>query len=183
MDSQLVIRAQSGDEAAFAAIIERAYVGLRRVAFRILRDRDVAEDATQRALVGIWRKLPTLRDPERFDAWAWRFVVRACADEMRARRRALPWTLALDMSSGPDRTSDVLDRDEMERAFRCLSLEQRAVIVLRHYLDLTLDDTAAALGVPVGTVNSRLARATDRLRAELAAEREPRPGRPLEAVR
>jgi RNA polymerase sigma-70 factor, ECF subfamily len=170
MDTDLVIRAQRGDEAAFAAITSGVYVRLRAAAYRILRDPHLAEDATQVALLGIWRKLPTLRDPARFEAWSYRFLVRACADEARRTRRALPDTPVMPEPIAPDEYGGVFRRDELERAFAVLNVEQRAVIVLRHFLDLKLEDVAQALGVPLGTVNSRLNRAMAKLRDALGAE-------------
>lgn len=187
MDTQAVIRAQRGDEAAFAAVTEATYARLRGVAYRILRDSELAEDATQLALVGIWRKLPRLRDPDRVDAWSYRFLVNACADEARRRHRSVT-AIPLDREPAdgpvaPDRTAIIDDRDQLERAFDCLSVEQRAVVVLRYHLDLTLEDMAAALGVPVGTVNSRLSRAMSKLREAIGPERAAQPASHLEAAR
>jgi RNA polymerase sigma factor (sigma-70 family) len=179
MDSELVIRAQGGDEAAFAAITAASYGRLQQVAYRILRDRHLAEDATQQALVNVWRKLPTLKDPAKFEAWSYRFLVNACSAEARRDGRSprdLPFARELVAS---DDVNVVLDRDQLERGFERLTVDQRAVVVLHHYLDLTLDDTAAALGISVGTVNSRLGRAMAKLRLALHVDRpmhEPVPG-------
>jgi RNA polymerase sigma-70 factor (ECF subfamily) len=173
MDTELVARAQRGDEAAFAVITEGSYVRLRAVAYRILRDPHLAEDATQIALLGIWRKLPRLRDPARFEAWSYRFLVNACADEARRTRRALPDLPTTQEPQAPDELGAVHARDQLKRAFGDLSVEQRAVIVLRHFLDLKREDVAEALGVPVGTVDSRLNRAMAKLRDTLQTE-EPR---------
>ncbi len=183
MDVELVIRAQRGDEAAFAAITEAVYVRMRAVAFRILRDPHQAEDATQVALLGIWRKLPKLRDPARFEAWSYRFLVNACADEARRARRSLPDLPTSREPTAPDELSAVLNRDQLDRAFAQLNVDQRAVIVLRHFLDLKLEDVAEALGVPVGTVNSRLNRATAKLRDALQTEGSPSPAVPREVAR
>jgi RNA polymerase sigma factor (sigma-70 family) len=170
MDTGLVIRAQQGDEAAFTAIGDAMYDRLRAVAYRILRDPYMAEDATQQALIGIWRKLPRLRDPARFEAWSYRFLVNACTDEARRTKRSLPRLTTSAEPIAPDQISTLHDRDEIEQAFRQLSVEQRAAIVLHHYLDLTLEDTAEALGVPIGTVNSRLSRGVAKLREALGAD-------------
>jgi RNA polymerase sigma factor (sigma-70 family) len=183
MDTELVIRAQRGDEAAFAAITEGVYVRLRAVAYRILRDPHLAEDATQSALLDIWRKLPRLRDPARFEAWSYRFLVNACADEARRSRRSLPDLPSMSEPTAPDQFIGVLARDELARAFSALNVDQRAVIVLRHYLDLKLEDVAEALGVPVGTVNSRLNRATAKLRDALQTEELPASAMPPEVAR
>jgi RNA polymerase sigma-70 factor (ECF subfamily) len=175
MQAGLVERAQSGDQDAFAALaaasIDRCYA----VAYRILRDMDLAQDATQLALLGAWRDLPTLRDPERFEAWLHRLVVRACyAEATRDRRwgtrvRLIP----SDKSPVPDAASSIADRDELERGFRRLSPEQRAVLVLHHYLGYPLTEIAETLGIPVGTARSRLHYATRQLRAAIEADARP----------
>ncbi len=90
MDTELVIRAQHGDEEAFASLAVAAGDRLHAVAHRILRDTDLAEDATQQALLSIWRDLPQLRDPARFDAWSYRLLVRACYAEGRRTRHWSP---------------------------------------------------------------------------------------------
>jgi RNA polymerase sigma factor (sigma-70 family) len=169
MDPQLVIRAQRGDEAAFAAITESVYVRLRSVAYRMLRDPHLAEDATQQALLGIWRKLPRLREPSRFEAWSYRFLVNACADEARRRTRALPALVARFEPMAADEVMTVDDREQLERGFRRLSMEHRTVIVLHHYLGLSVSEIAETLDIPAGTVRSRLDRAMASLRLTLRA--------------
>jgi RNA polymerase sigma-70 factor, ECF subfamily len=177
MDPQLVVLAQGGDEEAFASLAVAAGDRLHAVAHRILRDADLAEDATQQALLTIWRDLPQLRDPARFDAWSYRLLVRACYAEGRRARHWAPNIRALpnDATTNADDTSSVVDRDQLERGFRRLSIDHRAVVVLHHYLELPLDEVADALGVPVGTVRSRLHYAMRGLRAALEADARPTP--------
>jgi RNA polymerase sigma-70 factor (ECF subfamily) len=177
MDISLVVRAQHGDEEAFASLAVVAGDRLHAVAHRILRDLDLAEDATQQALLAIWRDLPQLRDPARFDAWSYRLLVRACYAEGRRTRRWAPNLRLLPDGDpvAPEGLSEVVDRDQLERGFRRLSIDHRAVVVLHHYLDLTLDDVAETLGVPVGTVRSRLHHAMRGLRAALDADARPAP--------
>jgi RNA polymerase sigma-70 factor (ECF subfamily) len=175
MDTDLVTRAQRGDEEAFASLAVAAGDRLHAVAHRILRDLDLAEDATQQALLAIWRDLPQLRDPARFDAWSYRLLVRACYAE---GRRSRTWTpnmrlLPSDGSSQADGSSGVADRDQLERGFRRLSIDHRAVVVLHHYLDMPLDRVAEALGIPAGTARSRLHHAMRGLRAALDADARP----------
>jgi RNA polymerase sigma-70 factor, ECF subfamily len=175
MDTDLVIRAQHGDEEAFASLAVAVGDRLHAVAHRILRDFDLAEDATQQALLAIWRDLPQLRDPARFDAWSYRLLVRACYAEGRKERRWTP-SLRLLPTDGlmqADASVGVVDRDQLERGFRRLSIDHRAVVVLHHYLDWPLDRVAEALGVPVGTVRSRLHHAMRGLRAALDADARP----------
>src|SRR6187397_1190577 len=91
MDRELVSRAQRGDREAFARLAAAVTPSFLSVAYRILRDADLAEDATQQSLLTIWERLRQLRDPERFEAWAYRTLVRACYREGRkAGRRAQP---------------------------------------------------------------------------------------------
>jgi RNA polymerase sigma-70 factor (ECF subfamily) len=145
------------------------------VAFGILRERSLAEDATQQALLQMWHKLPRLRDPARFEAWSYRLLVRVCyAEAKRSQRSTADRTIETSPEPvAPDAFGSIVDRDELERGFRRLSMEQRAVIVLHHYLQLTLDETADALGIPVGTVRSRLYHAVQGMRAALEADARP----------
>ena len=175
MDAELIRRAQGGDEEAFASLAVAIGDRLHAVSHRILRDVDVAEDATQQALLSIWRDLPQLRDPERFDAWSYRLLVRACYAEGRRTRQWAPnlRLLPVDEPVDADDSSRVVDRDQLERGFRRLSIDHRAVVVLHHYLDLPLEEVADALGVPIGTVRSRLHYAMRGLRAALDADARP----------
>jgi RNA polymerase sigma-70 factor, ECF subfamily len=175
MDIDLVIRAQHGDEEAFASLAVACGDRLHAVAHRILRDIELAEDATQQALLAIWRDLPQLRDPARFDAWSYRLLVRACYAEGRRTRQWTPHLrlLSTDEPASADGVSSIHDRDQLERGFRRLSLDHRAVVVLHHYLDLPIDEVADALGVPAGTVRSRLHHAMRGLRAALDADLRP----------
>jgi RNA polymerase sigma-70 factor (ECF subfamily) len=175
MDTDLVTRAQGGDEGAFVSLAVAVGDRLHAVAHRILRDTDLAEDATQQALLAIWQDLPQLRDPARFEAWSYRLLVRACYAEGR-KSRAWPPNLRLlpsDEPMEPDALHTVHDRDQLERAFRRLSVDHRAVVVLHHYLDLSLSEVADALGVREGTVRSRLYYAMRGLRAALDADARP----------
>ena len=175
MDTELVTRAQHGDEEAFASLAVAMGDRLHAVAHRILRDTDLAEDATQQALLAIWRDLPQLRDPARFDAWSYRLLVRACYAEGRRTRHWVPnmHLLASDELSVPEDSGTVVDRDQLERGFRRLSIDHRAVVVLHHYLDMPLEAVAETLGVPIGTVRSRLFHAMRGLRAALDADARP----------
>ena len=175
MDRELVIQAQNGDEEALASLAVAAADRLHAVAHRILRDIDLAEDATQQALLNVWRDLPQLRDPARFDAWSYRLLVRACYAEARRTRHWAPnlRVLPADQPVTVDGSDLVVDRDQLERGFRRLSIEHRAVVVLHHYLDMPLDEVAETLGVPVGTVRSRLHHAMRGLRAALDADARP----------
>ncbi len=173
VDVDLVIRAQEGDREAFSSLASGVYDRLHQLAFRILRERGTAEDATQQAVIAIWRKLPTLREPQLFDAWSYRLLVNACNDEARRRKRRLPPVAdsrARDPIA-PDGHRVVIDRDQLERAFERLSVDHRVVIVLHHYLDWPVERVAETLGLPTGTVNSRLNRALGKMRMALQADR------------
>lgn len=168
----LVIRAQGGDPEAFARIAETHVARLHEIAVRILRDAAAADDAVQEALVRAWRDLRGLRDPDRLDAWLHRLVVHAALDEIRRRRRR-PIEVAvlpLELLGASDADRSVDDRDALERAFRRLSGDHRAVVVLHHYLGLRSAEIAETLGVATGTVESRLHYATRALRAALEAD-------------
>lgn len=156
-----------GDRDAFTSIAAASADRCYAVAYRILRDPHRAQDAAQQALIGAWRDLPTLRDPERFDAWLYRLVVHACYVEARSERRwaARVRMLPIDRGSDPDVVRTIATREELEIAFRELSPEHRAVVVLHHHVGYSLGEIAAALGIPAGTARSRLHHAIRKLRA------------------
>jgi RNA polymerase sigma-70 factor (ECF subfamily) len=168
---ELVERARGGDRAAFAELVEASIGRLFNIAELMLRDRYLAEDAVQEALVIGWRDLRGLRDPDAFDAWLHRVLVRCVYREAQHERRRSARVLALSPAENlPDAARSIADRDAIDRAFRRLRPEQRAVLVLRHYVGLTDREAGVALGVPTGTVRSRLTRATAALRSELEAD-------------
>jgi RNA polymerase sigma-70 factor, ECF subfamily len=175
VDRDLVEQARRGDREAFAVLVHQVSGSLFAVAFRILRDTGLAEDALQNALVLAWRRLPHLRETERFEAWIHRILVHACYDEAHRSRHwsANVRVLTVDGPSTPDESSAIAARDELERAFARIPVEQRAVFVLHHYLGLPLVEIADMLGIPAGTARSRLHYATQGLRAALAGDAEP----------
>ena len=167
-----MVRARDGDLDAFSALTSGRTSRLLAVARLILRDEERAEDAVQDALIRAWQDLRGLRDPDRFDAWLHRVLVRACYRAAERHRRHVVVELDVDRagSAAEDPGSAIAVRDQLERGFRRLSPEQRAVIVLHHYLGLTLADAADTLGIPLGTMQSRLSRATQVMRAALEAD-------------
>jgi RNA polymerase sigma-70 factor (ECF subfamily) len=175
VDRDLVERARQGDREAFAVLVHQVSDSLYAIAYRILRDTGLAEDALQNALVLAWRRLPKLRDPDRFEAWIHRILVHACYDESQRTRswRTNVTVLPLEGPARADEATAIADRDELERAFGRLSVEQRAVFVLHHYLGLPLVEVAELLGVPAGTARSRLHYAIAGLRDALTAVAEP----------
>ena len=171
-DRALVEAAQHGDETAFMDLVRSCGDRLFAICHRILRDVDRAEDALQDALVIAWRDLPRLRDPDRFDAWVTKVVTHVCISQAtRERRRVVNLrVLPVDGPAAPDELSALDDRDQLERGFRRLSPDERAVLVLHHYAGWPLVDIADVLGVPAGTVRSRLHHAHRAMRAALDAE-------------
>lgn len=168
----LVERAAHGDPDAFASLasatVDRCYA----IAYRILRDPYRAQDATQQALIGAWRDLPTLHDPDRFEAWLHRLIVNACYVELRGERRHAARVRALTdyHPTARDPVTSVIDREALDHAFRLLTPEQRAVVVSHHYLGYPLTEIADSLGIPVGTARSRLHYAVRQLRAALDSD-------------
>jgi len=176
VDTDLVRSAMRGDERAFADIVNSVTDRFLGVAHRILRDASLAEDAVQQALLNTWRDLPDLRDPARFDGWAYRLLIRSCYMEARKRKRWHPTTIVRSIvePAAPDLIGGIIERERLERGFGRLSLEHRAVLVLTYYMDLPSEQVAAALDIPVGTVYSRLHRAQQALRSALEADGRPR---------
>jgi len=171
VQAELVDRARHGDREAFSVLAGGAVDRLYGIARLILRDTELAEDATQDALVRAWRDLPTLRDAERFDAWLYRLIVRACTDIGRHRRRWRAEVTVLHTEPAePDGTSQFADRDQLERALARLTDEQRTILTLTYYIGLSQRETADALEIPLGTAKSRLHYAIAALRAAVAAD-------------
>ena len=175
MDRDLVEQAQRGDREAFAILARSRGNLLFGIARRILRDIDLAEDAVQQALVIAWQALPRLRDPDRFDAWLQRTLIHACYAEARRKRAwsANVRVLPVDGPAGRDEFDGLVDRDEVERGFRRLPPDQRAILVLHHYLGLALNEIGEVLDVPAGTARSRLHYAHRAMRALLEADARP----------
>lgn len=171
---ELVEAARAGDHEAFEVLASGSADRLYAIARLILRDVDLAQDAVQEAYVHAWRHLPGLRDPERFDAWLHRLVVNACMDALRSRKRlrANVHLIEVDLPHA-DGATDVADRDQLERGFRRLRPEQRAVVVLRYYLGLSIPEVSMTLQIPLGTAKSRLHYAMEALRAAVEADARP----------
>ena len=172
VQEELVRQAQQGDAEAFDSLARMVGDRCLAIAVRILRDLHLAEDAVQAALITSWTELRTLRDPSRFEPWLHRILTNTCYAEARRRKR---WSegiriLPVESAYGSDDYLTVDDRDLLERAFRRLTVEQRAVLVFHHYLGLSISEVAARTGLPVGTAKSRLHYATGALRASIEAD-------------
>jgi len=172
VQTELVTAAQSGDSEAFAALARLSADRLFAVALRVTRDRHRAEDALQQALIAVWKELPRLRDPERYEAWTYRLIVRFSVQEARGGRQPASKMYALpdDTLDPGNASADVDTRDRLERGFQRLTPEQRAAIVLHFYSGLSLAEMAESLGLPLGTVGSRLHYAKRALRAAIEAD-------------
>jgi RNA polymerase sigma-70 factor (ECF subfamily) len=172
MDRDLVEAAARGDHSAFMALVRPRADRLFGIAQRILRDVDRAEDALQDALVIAWRDLRGLRDPDRFDAWLRRLLVNVCIRQAtRERRRTVHLrVMPVDGPAAPDELSTIVDRDQLDRGFRRLPPEQRAVLVMHHFLGYAPAEIAELLEIPQGTARSRLHNAHRAIRAALDAD-------------
>lgn len=161
----------AGDHDAYAALVGAASKQLYALACLILRDPDRAEDATQEAFVRAWHEIPRLRDADRFGAWLRRLVVNACYDEgRRVKRRAEVTLLHASERFVVDTSAAMAETDRVERAFRQLPLDQRAVLVMQHYIQLSHSEIAETLGIPIGTVKSRVRYGVAAMRAALEAD-------------
>jgi RNA polymerase sigma-70 factor, ECF subfamily len=176
MQRDLVKQAIAGDHGAFEQLARVEIRRLYAVARLVLRDDGKAEEATQEALMAAWRRLPGLRDPDRFGPWLHRLLVNACYREARRSGRRQTIEVHIDPLFLPDASgsietgADLVNRDQLERGFRRLDVDQRTVLVMHYYLGFSLDEAAEVLGVPPGTVRSRLHRAINAMRAALEAD-------------
>jgi RNA polymerase sigma factor (sigma-70 family) len=169
----LVERAGRGDHDAFSELVRGGAIARLDAAARlILRDPELARDAVQDALVHAWRDLPGLRDPDRFSAWIYRILIRSCLELLRRRRRRVIEVELTATADVPvrDAGSQIVDRDQVERALRRLDPPARAVVVAHYFLGLPLPEVAGMLGIPLGTAKSRLHRSLAAMRDELRPE-------------
>ena len=171
VDRILIERARRGDREAYEAIVVTSSDRLYAVALRTLRDADAAGEALQASLVRIWQDLPTLRDPDRFEGWSYRILINCCRMQRRASRRIEG---RVERSDEPgfvgDSQLELAVRDELEHAFRALPIDQRLVMVLRYYRDLSVAEIARMLSISEGTVKSRLHAGRRAMRAVLESE-------------
>lgn len=169
----LVLRAQSGDRPALETLLGDVQPALHRYLLGLIRDRSSADDVLQETLVRIYRKLRWLDDPALFRPWAYRIASRE-AFRFLARRQKTQARDAdealLDDVPGP--APDPPAPGDLERLIEHASPASRAVLLLHYQDDLTIDEIAAVLGIPAGTVKSRLAYGLQRLRQ--ATEKTPR---------
>lgn len=173
MQRDLIIRARDGDADAFAVLADEAFVRLHRTAALILRSHDRAGDAVQETLTSAWVHIRAVRDPDRFDAWLHRLLVNACYRELRRSKLRRVVEIQMPTPEGRARGDVQVEtalRDQLERGFRHLTPEQRAALVVHHYLGLPDAEAAMILEIPVGTFKGRLHRATSAMRAALEAE-------------
>lgn len=169
-DATLVARARAGDRDAFAMLIERRAGQVLRTARAILRDEGDAWDASQQTLVSAWLHLPSLRHPDRFDAWLNRTLVNACRETLRRRRRSREIDVDPSPIASADHSSASVETMAVQAAFARLSVEDRQILLLHHLHGLPLAEVARQLGIPVGTAKSRLWRARQALERALEAE-------------
>jgi RNA polymerase sigma-70 factor (ECF subfamily) len=167
----LVERAREGDHDAFTELVDVSIVRLDAAARLVLRDPELARDAVQDTLIRVWRDLPGLRDPDRFDAWLHRLLINACLDlTRRRRRRPIEVDLTpIDMPSTPDLAGDLANRELLDDALRRLEPRHRAVVVMHFFLGMPLPEVAASLSIPVGTAKSRLHYSLAALRTTVVA--------------
>lgn len=173
MDRDLVERARTGDVVAFEALVGGRIEAMVRIAMAIIGDESEAREATQETLTTIWRELLSLRDAERFDAWAGRILVNRARLTLLRRSRRARAELALPGSDGagvPSRSGfedRLVRRAALEAAFERLDPDARTLLVLHHLDGLPLAEIAAWLKIPIGTAKSRLHAARQALERQL----------------
>ena len=154
----LIERAREGDHDAFTELLDVRLARLDAAARLIVRDAELARDAVQEAMIRAWRDLPGLREPDRFDAWLHRLLVNACLDLIRRRKRRVVEVpiLPIDHAAPHDVASSLADRQVIDEALARLDPGHRAVVAMHYLLGVSQPEIAQALGIPRGTVKSRL---------------------------
>jgi RNA polymerase sigma-70 factor, ECF subfamily len=169
----VIDRARNGDRDAFELIVCARKDAVYRLAIAILGDEADAADAAQDALVAAWRQLRRLRDPARFDAWLQRTVVNAARQVIRSNRRRRAREVpasSLVALSGTPAPAPRNDAAILDAALAMLPVDQRAILVLHHLEHRGLGEIGAILGIPVGTVKSRLFAARRAVAAAITSE-------------
>ena len=174
-----VARAQAGDQDAFESLIRPRFDRLLRLAFSIIHDESDARDAVQDGCLLAWRELPSLRDPDRFEAWLWRILINTCRTTLRGRRRVSIREIAIDsLPPGAEPTQlgrpfadEMVAGDAIARAFSRLDPDKRTILVLHHVEDRSIHEIAALMHVPEGTAKWRLHSARRALERALEIER------------
>ncbi len=176
-ESAFVRRAAKGDAGAFEQLVATRSQHAFRIARAILGNDADARDATQDALVSAWRQLPSLRDPESFDAWLRRILVNACQAQIRSRRHVREISLddSFDRKApGPGIAEQVGDTEVLSKAFDRLDVEKRSILVLHYLNHEPVASIATDLKIPSGTAKWRLSEARAALQRALTAEGEAR---------
>jgi RNA polymerase sigma-70 factor (ECF subfamily) len=176
MQRDLVVRAQRGDADAFSKLMAGLMTRLYATARLIVRSDERAADVVQDAMLQAWLDLPGLRDPDAFEAWVHRLLTRSCYRVAKRQRSREIVELHLDPLPEPaigDAQQATALRDQLERGFLALNTDQRICVVLHLYVGMTLEETADVVGVPLGTVQSRIHRALRSMRAVLGADEAP----------
>jgi RNA polymerase sigma-70 factor (ECF subfamily) len=163
-DATLVSRSLKGDSTAFEALVGRHQRAMFTVACRMLGNRDDARDAVQSAFIKVYEHLATYDPRRRFFSWTYRIVVNECLNMLRSRRPEDALSPAMAAAGTPfDRAAAQQRAAQVQRALLQLPPDARAVIVLRHFGELSYDEIGDALGVPAKTVKSRLHSARQKL--------------------
>ena len=176
----VIEQAKRGDEDAFMTLVRHYYPGLRSLAYRLLRDPDRMDDALQEAYVKAFRALPRFRGDSKLGTWLYRIVYNACLDELNASRGATSLSLESVAEQADPRAGvpdTVAARNDLAAALERLPAEERAAVLLVDAQGFGYRDAARVLGVPEGTIASRLSRARAALRLALAGRAEGAPRR------
>jgi RNA polymerase sigma-70 factor, ECF subfamily len=176
-DAELIERFRSGDRAAFTALVHRHERRVYNLAYRMLGREEDAKDATQEAFLSALRKLSTFRGQAAFTTWMHRVTLNSCYDILRRRRRE---PLPMDPQEhpaghAPDPSGAVSSSVDVQRALLEVPEEFRSVVVMHDAMDMAYEEIAEALGIPVGTVKSRLHRGRVALARLLPGERSEDP--------
>lgn len=163
-DFELVAKARAGDEEAFAALVKLHTPYVYRTAFAFVHQREEAEDAAQEVFIKLYRSLPQLKEVQAFPSWFKQLISRTCLDRLKKENPVFLEETEMADKSIPSVAEEAEQRLLVRAAIRKLHLEYREILLLREWLGYDYQDIAALVGIPVGTVKSRLHTAREQLK-------------------
>jgi RNA polymerase sigma-70 factor, ECF subfamily len=176
-DAELVVASQGGDQDAFAQLVQRHQRRIFNLVFRMLQQYEEANEVTQETFLAAWQGLSSFRGDARFSTWLYRIAYNCCLKQLEQRKKdkalnaAIQAEHLLDHADKEERASTVLEIHDYQNLVRehlsMLPAKYRVVLVLRHLQEMTYEEMAEILTIPIGTIKTHLFRARNLLKERL----------------